>query len=117
MPKAVRAWLDSHGDTPIDQDTRAPAEVLGWLVKSIVNPDWRKMNEYDYSYETRMGEWVAARCRKRAEEHGKAMPDRVKEWLDTGGNSPVNQDTPPPPDILGWVIKSIEDPDWLERPV
>ena len=65
-------------------------------------------------YETRMGEWVAARCRKRAEEYGKPMPQVVKDWLDKGGDSPANQNTKPTVIVLGWLILTINDPDWDE---
>lgn len=69
---------------------------------------------YDYEYEKMIGEWVTARCAKRYNLKGK-MPDYVITWLETGGNSPVNQDSEAPPDVEGWLIKTIDDPDWPER--
>ena len=69
----------------------------------------------EFTYEIRMGEWVASRCRKRAEDHGIPMPAEVKDWLDNGGNSPANENTPPTALVMGWVVKTIEDPDWPEQ--
>ena len=60
----------------------------------------------------RMGVWVAARCRRRAEEHKKGMPQFVKDWLDTGGNSPADGNTAPTGPVHEWLNKTIEDPDW-----
>ena len=70
------------------------------------------MGTPEYENETRMGEWVAARCRKRAEEHHIPMPEEVEQWLKYGGKSPVDGDTDPPPFVLVWVFKTIDDPDW-----
>ena len=70
-----------------------------------------------YGYEKRLGEWVTARCRKRAEVHGKPMPVEVKHWLDHGGNSPVTKDTKATETVLGWVVKTLEDPDWIPAPL
>lgn len=70
------------------------------------------MGTLDYEYERRMGEWVTARCRKRAEEHEKPMPQQVRDWLDDGGNSPANKNTAPTVVVLGWLAATIIDPDW-----
>ena len=66
----------------------------------------------EYDYEVRMGMWVTARCVARAAVFGKPMPDYVKVWLDTGGNSPPDGTTEAPPNVMGWLVKTIEDPDW-----
>jgi len=63
-------------------------------------------------YEGLMGDWVTARCRKRVKETGKPMPPDVANWLDTGGNSPADENTEPPPRVLGWLIKTIDEPIW-----
>jgi hypothetical protein len=65
-------------------------------------------------YETRMGDWVEARCRKRAEEYGKPMPQEVRDWLDNGGNSPADGNTTPTITVHRWLILTIYDPDWDE---
>ena len=70
--------------------------------------------EKDYTYEVRMGEWVAERCKKRADHVG-SMPDYVKEWLDHGGKSPADRNTAPPASVQVWLAKTIDDPDWPER--
>ena len=71
------------------------------------------MGEPDYQYERRMGEWVAARCQKRAEEpNKKPMPQEVKDWLDDAGNSEPDKDTAAPAEVLYWLVKTIDDPDW-----
>ena len=70
-------------------------------------------NEMDY--EQLIGEWVTARCRKRAKgPPPREMPDYVKHWLETGGDSPVNADTAPTARVLGWLMKTIIDPIWDE---
>ena len=61
-----------------------------------------------------MGKWVAARCRKRAKVHKKGMPQFVKDWLDTGGNSPADENTAPTTAVRNWVVNTLEDPDWPE---
>ena len=67
-----------------------------------------------YQHEEAMGKWVADRCRKRAKKYDKPMDPKVVEWLETGGNSPPTEDTPPSSIALGWVIKTIENPAWAE---
>ena len=58
-----------------------------------------------------LGEWVTARCRKRAEEHGKALPDEVRVWL--AGSPCLNvAAVKPTPAVLVWLFKTIDDPDW-----
>jgi len=59
-----------------------------------------------------MGEWVVARCQKRAEEHEKPMPQEVKNWLDDAGNSEPDRDTAAPAKVLYWLVKTIDDPAW-----
>ena len=56
-----------------------------------------------------MGSWVAARCRKRS-NHGIKMPKKVRDWLDLITN-PHEEDHEANDEVLGWLIKTIEDPD------
>lgn len=71
--------------------------------------------EETIDYEQVMGEWVTARCRKRAAAPiSKEMPPEVKRWLKYGGNSPPGATTVATQQILGWLIKTIEKPDWDE---
>ncbi len=59
-----------------------------------------------------MGNWVTARCRKRVKDTSERMPQAVRDWLDTGGNSPADDTTQPSPYVLGWLVKTIEKPIW-----
>ena len=63
-------------------------------------------------YEVVMGNWVTARCKKRVKDTGKPMPPYVVHWLETGGNSPPDESTEPPPRVLGWLVKTIDRPAW-----
>jgi hypothetical protein len=40
MPECVTQWLDHGGNSPPDGSTPAETNVLGWLLKTIVKPDW-----------------------------------------------------------------------------
>ncbi len=40
MPKPIRDWLDTLAWNPGAGDAQAPAEALGWLVKTIDDPAW-----------------------------------------------------------------------------
>jgi hypothetical protein len=61
-----------------------------------------------------IGEWVAARCTKRVQRTGKDVPQEVIDWLDRIEWNPSPEDTDPTYEVLGWAIKTINDPDWLE---
>ena len=74
------------------------------------------MGTTDYENERRMGDWVCARCRKRAEEHGKPMPPEVEAWLGTIKWNPGAKNTEATDKVLGWLIKTIVDPDWPRTP-
>ena len=63
-------------------------------------------------YEILLGNWVAARCKKRVKDTGRQMPPYVVDWLETGGNSPADENTEPPPNVLGWLVKTIDRPAW-----
>ncbi|MGD2110311.1 MAG: hypothetical protein PVI86_13100 [Phycisphaerae bacterium] len=77
-------------------------------------PSTRLSGTYNYEYEDRLGTWVAQRCRKRYDLKG-MMPEEIITWLLTGGNSPPNGDTEATANVVGWLIKTIEDPDWPDR--
>ncbi|UCE58767.1 MAG: hypothetical protein JSU63_15140 [Phycisphaerales bacterium] len=64
-----------------------------------------------YEKEEQIGDWVTARCRSRDEDHGKEMPSAVSEWLAGNGN-PVTKTSRPTSEVLGWLVKTIEDPAW-----
>ena len=66
------------------------------------NLDWERL----------VGDWVTARCRKRVRNPEKPTPDYVKLWLKTIDWNPHAEDTEAPAPVLGWVVKTIEDPDW-----
>ena len=63
-----------------------------------------------HDYEGRMGSWVAARCRKRYSDRGKDVPKKVRDWLELITN-PHERDHEANDEVLGWLIKTIEDPD------
>ncbi len=63
-----------------------------------------------HDYEGRMGSWVAARCRKRYSDRGKDVPEKVRDWLELITN-PHERDHEANDEVLGWLIKTIEDPD------
>lgn len=70
-------------------------------------------NDIDYEkFDKLMGDWVTARCRKRTVEHGKPMDKNVWEWLKGLEWNPSAKDAEAPAEVLGWVVKTIEDPDW-----
>ncbi len=64
-----------------------------------------------YEKEEQMGDWVASRCQSRIEDHQEEMPEDVARWLE-GGGTPVSKTSKPPREVLGWLIKTIEDPAW-----
>lgn len=65
-------------------------------------------------HEDIMGQWVRGRCLLR-NAHGHPMPEYVKTWLEKiGGNPHVDPNAGAPPDVGGWLIKTLEDPDWGE---
>jgi hypothetical protein len=64
-------------------------------------------------YEQLMGNWVAARCRARAERH-KPMPKKVQRWLGTLKWNPGAGGSRAPGQVLGWLFHTIVDPDWAE---
>ena len=68
----------------------------------------------DKDYEILMGNWVTARCKKRVEETGEQMPEEVRIWLDTGGNSRADGNTQAQSCVLGWLVKTLVKPDWVE---
>ncbi|MHC4414213.1 MAG: hypothetical protein ACYS0G_02895 [Planctomycetota bacterium] len=69
------------------------------------------------TYEDIMGAWVRGRCMLR-ESFGHSMPKEIKDWLETvAGKPPVSNVNPlesANSDVLGWLLKTIEDPDWAE---
>lgn len=47
--------------------------------------------------------------------HGHPMPENVKTWLEKiSGNPHVDPTAGAPPDVGGWLTKTLEDPDWGE---
>lgn len=70
--------------------------------------------EYAYECENLLGKWVTARLKKRYDLGHKPMPDAVCTWVKTAGKSPADENSEAPSEVLGWVIKTIEDPDWAE---
>ena len=64
-----------------------------------------------YECEDLLGKWVTARLIKRHLKHG-PPPDAVCTWVTTAGNSPADENSEATPEVLGYVIKTIEDPDW-----
>ena len=82
------------------------------LLKNNVTIMTTESETYDYEY--RMGKWVEARCRLRAEKYKYQMPAEVRDWLDNGGNSPADENTPPTAEVKEWLIKTIDDPAWPE---
>ena len=66
----------------------------------------------EFADEKRIGDWVTARCRKRAEEHGKPMPQEVRDWLKTIKWNPGAKNTQAPGEVIDWLVSTIEDPDW-----
>ena len=72
------------------------------------------IEKYDYACEELLGQWVAARLKKRYDLGHGAPPDAVCTWVRTAGNSAADQNCEAPALVLGWLIKSIEDPDWAE---
>jgi len=68
------------------------------------------MKEPDY--EQLMGKWVTARCHKRVAEHGKPMPQEVRDWLKTIKWNPEAKNTQAPRNVVAWLLNTIDDPDW-----
>ena len=66
-----------------------------------------------WHYEHMLGDWVEGRCVIR-DAGGKSMPWYVTDWLDGISKGPGGLDPkqPAPPNVLEWVGKTIEDPDW-----
>ena len=89
------------------------------FVPNILHLDWPVcivygMEKTDTDYAVQMGKWVEARCLKRVVDHGKPMPQKVKDWLDEGGYSPAGPDTDPTTRVMRWLTRTIDDPDWAE---
>ena len=63
-------------------------------------------------YPQMLADWVKARCDKRVKEHGKPVPGYVKDWLGGIEWNPAAQDTVAPAPVIGWLFKSLEDPNW-----
>ena len=40
MPQEVKDWLDNGGNSPADKNTVPTVSVVGWLIKTTVDPDW-----------------------------------------------------------------------------
>ena len=68
--------------------------------------------ENAYECEDLLGQWVTARLKKRHDLGHGAPPDAVCVWVKTAGKSPADGDSEATSEVLGWVIKTIEDPDW-----
>jgi hypothetical protein len=60
-----------------------------------------------------VGDWVTTRCQR---HRAGTVTQRVMAWLATGGpnGGPVDATSKPSPEVLGWIVKTIEDPDWVE---
>lgn len=72
------------------------------------------IEKYDYECEILLGQWVTARLKKRYDLGHGPPPDGVCSWVKTGGSSPADENSTAPAEALGWLIKTIEDPDWDE---
>ena len=59
-----------------------------------------------------IGGWVTARCLKRLNDYNKSMPLVVREWLEEGGHSHVDENTRPSDPVHRWVARTIQDPNW-----
>lgn len=66
-----------------------------------------------------IGAWVAFRCTKRTVAkskggHGKSMDQSVKDWVNWYKTLSDTQkkSAPAPPNVVEWVARTIEDPDW-----
>ena len=72
-------------------------------------------DQSDYSCEALMGQWVTARCNKRYDNTEKPMPEDVCAWLRTAGSeSAADETSKPPAMVLGWMVKTVIDPDWYQ---
>ena len=62
-----------------------------------------------------IGEWVAARCaRWVGDPPVRPVPPEVIAWLGTIRWNPAPEATNPTCGVLGWVVKTLNNPDWAE---
>ncbi len=102
-------WFDV-GSADINGDGKLAERSSGLFAGATSHLRLHSAAMGSHDYEGRMGSWVAARCRKRYSDRGKDVPKKVRDWLELITN-PHERDHEANDEVLGWLIKTIEDPD------